>query len=225
MLGATNRINDIDEAILRRMPKKPSFPLPGTRSSGRRILQLVGWATPKRTRSGSTSTTWPRVTAGLSGSDIKEACRDAAIDPDGESTSASTGRQGRPWRLVEPVRACGGPRTEDFFRAQGRRGAGTLLAPPTRGQGRRPRGRGGLEVAEAAATRPVDLGGSSWDGRECVGGGGGGGIRDRDDDQDWAVYGIADLEWQNDGLLISYGTAFSQMGGKRSPKTSGWIFS
>ncbi|KAK2067787.1 hypothetical protein P8C59_001495 [Phyllachora maydis] len=40
VLGATNRINDIDEAILRRMPKKFPVPLPG-KEQRRRILQLI----------------------------------------------------------------------------------------------------------------------------------------------------------------------------------------
>ncbi|KAM6509008.1 mitochondrial dynamin GTPase Msp1 [Fusarium solani] len=40
VLGATNRINDIDEAILRRMPKKFPVTLPGT-AQRRRILQLI----------------------------------------------------------------------------------------------------------------------------------------------------------------------------------------
>merc|ERR1711939_993465 len=40
VLGATNRINDIDEAVLRRMPKKFPVPLPG-REQRRKILQLL----------------------------------------------------------------------------------------------------------------------------------------------------------------------------------------
>ncbi|KAF4512987.1 hypothetical protein G6O67_000310 [Ophiocordyceps sinensis] len=40
VLGATNRIHDIDEAIMRRMPKKFHVPLPGLQQR-RRILQLV----------------------------------------------------------------------------------------------------------------------------------------------------------------------------------------
>ena len=40
ILGATNRIQDIDEAILRRMPKKFPVSLPGN-SQRKRILKLI----------------------------------------------------------------------------------------------------------------------------------------------------------------------------------------
>ncbi|KAH7022478.1 P-loop containing nucleoside triphosphate hydrolase protein [Ilyonectria destructans] len=79
VLGATNRIHDIDEAILRRMPKKFPVPLPG-KEQRRRILQLILQDTttdPKHFNLEYVS----KITAGLSGSDIKEACRDAAMVP------------------------------------------------------------------------------------------------------------------------------------------------
>ncbi|KAJ3129108.1 hypothetical protein HK100_008822 [Physocladia obscura] len=59
ILGATNRPNDIDKAILRRMPKRFEVSLP-TDEQRERIL---------------------RLTAGLSGSDLKELCRGAAMIP------------------------------------------------------------------------------------------------------------------------------------------------
>lgn len=79
VLGATNRIHDIDEAILRRMPKKFPVPLPG-RDQRKRILQLVLDGS-KRDPNNFDINYVANLTAGMSGSDIKEACRDAAMAP------------------------------------------------------------------------------------------------------------------------------------------------
>ena len=79
VLGATNRINDIDEAILRRMPKKFPVPLPG-RDQRKRILQLILEGS-KLDLDNFDINYVANVTAGMSGSDIKEACRDAAMAP------------------------------------------------------------------------------------------------------------------------------------------------
>ena len=79
ILGATNRIQDIDEAILRRMPKKFPVALPPA-SQRLRILGIV----LKDTKVDKTEFDLEylvQVTAGMSGSDIKEACRDAAMVP------------------------------------------------------------------------------------------------------------------------------------------------
>ncbi|KAL9026994.1 MAG: hypothetical protein Q9196_004428, partial [Gyalolechia fulgens] len=79
VLGATNRIQDIDEAILRRMPKKFSVSLPSA-PQRLRILGLV----LKDTRIDKDEFDLEylvRVMAGMSGSDIKESCRDAAMGP------------------------------------------------------------------------------------------------------------------------------------------------
>lgn len=79
VLGATNRIQDIDDAILRRMPKKFAVPLPSA-PQRLRILGLI----LKDTRIDKTDFDLEyivRVTAGMSGSDIKEVCRDAALVP------------------------------------------------------------------------------------------------------------------------------------------------
>lgn len=78
VLGATNRIDDIDEAILRRLPKKFEVPLPSA-TQRKRILQLI----LKDTKL-SPDFDMDRLvteTEGMSGSDIKEACRDAAMVP------------------------------------------------------------------------------------------------------------------------------------------------
>ncbi|KAM7217026.1 P-loop containing nucleoside triphosphate hydrolase protein [Rhypophila decipiens] len=119
VLGATNRINDIDEAILRRMPKKFPVSLPG-KEQRLRILQLVLGDT-KRDPDFNLEYI-ARVTEGMSGSDIKEACRDAAMVPMREyirehrATGAAMSR-------VDPTKVRG-IRTGDFF---GRKGGGQVL--------------------------------------------------------------------------------------------------
>ncbi|KAG7287744.1 hypothetical protein NEMBOFW57_007258 [Staphylotrichum longicolle] len=125
VLGATNRINDIDEAILRRMPKKFPVPLPGLEQR-RRILQLVLGST-KRDPENFDLDYIARVTAGMSGSDLKEACRDAAMAPMREyirQRKASTTGMSR----VNPEHIRG-IRTEDFF---GRPGARVLAEKHSR---------------------------------------------------------------------------------------------
>lgn len=118
VLGATNRIHDIDDAILRRLPKKFPVPLPG-KEQRRRILQLVLQGT-KRDPNFSLAYI-AEVTAGMSGSDIKEACRDAAMIPMREyiRQHRASGSSAR----VNPDQIRG-IKTEDFF---GRKGGGQLL--------------------------------------------------------------------------------------------------
>lgn len=127
VLGATNRINDIDEAILRRMPKKFPVPLPGLEQR-RRILQLVLGNT-KRDSENFDLDYIARVTAGMSGSDLKEACRDAAMAPMREYIRQHRA-SGAAMSQVDPERVRG-IRTEDFF---GRRG-GRVLAETRSRQG------------------------------------------------------------------------------------------
>lgn len=120
ILGATNRIQDIDEAILRRMPKKFPVSLPSN-SQRRRILNLI----LKDTKVDSEHFDidyLTRVMAGMSGSDIKEACRDAAMVPVREFIKEQR-KSGAPIAGVtlEMVR---GVRTEDFF---GRKGGGQII--------------------------------------------------------------------------------------------------
>ncbi|RDA85599.1 hypothetical protein CP532_0895 [Ophiocordyceps camponoti-leonardi (nom. inval.)] len=79
VLGATNRIHDIDDAILRRMPKKFPVPLPG-QAQRRKILELLLQETKRDARDFDLDYV-SQVTAGMSGSDIKEACREAAMAP------------------------------------------------------------------------------------------------------------------------------------------------
>lgn len=119
VLGATNRIHDIDEAILRRMPKKFPVPLPN-KEQRLRILQLVLHGS-KRDPSFNLSYI-ARVTAGMSGSDIKEACRDAAMVPMRECIRERKAT-GKSMDRISPDQIRG-IRTEDFF---GNKGGGQIL--------------------------------------------------------------------------------------------------
>ncbi|KAG7129701.1 Protein MSP1 like protein [Verticillium longisporum] len=111
---------DIDEAILRRMPKKFSVPLPG-KEQRQRILQLILRDT-KRDAEHFDIDYLANVTAGMSGSDIKEACRDAAMAPVREYMREHRA-SGRAASSVNPAHFRG-VRTEDFF---GRLGGGQIL--------------------------------------------------------------------------------------------------
>lgn len=120
ILGATNRIQDIDEAILRRMPKKFSINLPD-QTQRKRILKLI----LKDTVVSPSFDLEELVekTAGMSGSDLTEACRDAAMVPVREyikekvSQGRKMGEPGLGSINREEVRAV---ENRDFFR----RGAG-----------------------------------------------------------------------------------------------------
>ncbi|KAI5116884.1 hypothetical protein M0805_000400 [Coniferiporia weirii] len=78
VLGATNRPTDIDSAILRRMPKRYPVGLPN-KQQRLRILTLM----LKGTELGSNFSMdlLAERTQGLSGSDLKEICRNAAMVP------------------------------------------------------------------------------------------------------------------------------------------------
>lgn len=118
ILGATNRIQDIDEAILRRMPKKFPVSLPNA-SQRRQIFNLTLRDTKidqGRFRDGRQAfdlNVLVRLSAGMSGSDIKEACRDAAMVPVREYIKYHKDR-GRSMRGIKSE-AVRGLQTEDFF--------------------------------------------------------------------------------------------------------------
>lgn len=76
VLGATNRANDIDDAILRRMPKRFPVRLP-SRDQRRRILEIM--LKDAKLDPGFDIDEVVKRTAGMSGSDIREACRNAAM--------------------------------------------------------------------------------------------------------------------------------------------------
>ena len=116
VLGATNRIHAMDDAILRRMPKKFPVSLPNA-SQRYKILNLVLKDT-KIDHENFDMEYLVRVMDGMSGSDMKEACRDAAMVPVREMirTRRSEGLQ---LHQIgdEEVR---GLRTQDFFVKSGR---------------------------------------------------------------------------------------------------------
>jgi ATPase family AAA domain-containing protein 1 len=116
ILGATNRIGDIDEAILRRMPKKFPVSLP-TMTQRLKILKLL-LRDVKLDPTGFDIDYVARVTAGMSGSELKEASRDAAMIPVREMIQVQR-RSGRRMDEIQPgvVR---GLRTEDFWGSQRR---------------------------------------------------------------------------------------------------------
>jgi len=120
ILGATNRIQDIDEAILRRMPKKFPVSLPSN-SQRRRILKLILKDT-KIDADNFDIEYLTRVMAGMSGSDIKEACRDAAMVPVREFIKSQ--REKGVTMAGVKSEAVRGVRTDDFF---GRKGGGQII--------------------------------------------------------------------------------------------------
>ncbi|GMM47949.1 Msp1 protein [Pichia kluyveri] len=75
ILGATNRPNDIDSAFLRRMPKKFNIKLP---NDEQRLLILEKLL--KDIKINFQLSELVPITNGLSGSDLKELCRNAAIN-------------------------------------------------------------------------------------------------------------------------------------------------
>lgn len=111
VLGATNRINEIDDAILRRMPKRFSIALPNA-SQRLKILNLVLKDTKIDPMHFDVEYI-ARVMDGMSGSDIKEACRDAAMVPVREMIRL----QRQSGRRMDQMKAqeVRGLRTEDFF--------------------------------------------------------------------------------------------------------------
>ncbi|KAK2760235.1 hypothetical protein FQN54_002302 [Arachnomyces sp. PD_36] len=111
VLGATNRVQDIDDAILRRMPKKFPVTLPPA-PQRLRILGLVLKDT-KVDRENFDLEYLVKVMAGMSGSDIKEACRDAAMVPVREMFRKKREANAK-MEAVDP-REVRGLRTEDFF--------------------------------------------------------------------------------------------------------------
>ncbi|KNC96486.1 uncharacterized protein SPPG_08076 [Spizellomyces punctatus DAOM BR117] len=78
VLGATNRPGDIDQAILRRMPKRFEIKLPDAEQRKRVLSLLLRGA---NLEPGFDLRELVIRTAGYSGSDLKELCRNAAMMP------------------------------------------------------------------------------------------------------------------------------------------------
>lgn len=78
VLGATNRPDDIDKAILRRMPKRVAIELPNA-NSRRQILNLLLSGIKLDPKLNFEKLV--KDTEGLSASDLKELCRNAAMQP------------------------------------------------------------------------------------------------------------------------------------------------
>lgn len=115
ILGATNRIQDIDEAILRRLPKKFPVQLPNV-DQREKILRLLLKDT-KIDRQDFDLKFITRVTNGMSGSDLKEASRDAAMIPVRECIRQKRGTGER----IGPINPSEirGLKTDDFFQTTG----------------------------------------------------------------------------------------------------------
>lgn len=93
VLGATNRPNDIDSAILRRMPKRYAVSLPDA-SQRRKILRLL--LSPENYVNLDKRFDLEALvaqTSGMSGSDLKELCRNAAMVSVREYMQSSAGKQ------------------------------------------------------------------------------------------------------------------------------------
>ncbi|KAI0365320.1 ATPase [Pilatotrama ljubarskyi] len=121
VLGATNRPEDIDSAILRRMPRRFAVGLPDV-DQREKILTLILKDTPLAPE--VSIRTLAEKTDGLSGSDLKELCRDAAMRPMQELMRSARGEyekfaqsQGQSVRLR--------PLTLDDFNIED----GTVLSP------------------------------------------------------------------------------------------------
>jgi len=78
VLGATNRPNDIDQAILRRMPKRFAVRMP-TDSQRTNILEIM--LRDVKLEESFLMERLVEYTSGFSGSDLKELCRNAAMIP------------------------------------------------------------------------------------------------------------------------------------------------
>lgn len=80
ILGATNRLYDIDKAILRRLPRRFPINLPDL-SNRERILTIMLRDTRLAGDRDSFLKRLARITENYSGSDLRDLCSNAAIAP------------------------------------------------------------------------------------------------------------------------------------------------
>ncbi|CBH09780.1 AAA ATPase, putative [Trypanosoma brucei gambiense DAL972] len=81
VMGATNRPFDLDEAVIRRFPKRVFVPLPDAPARAQILQKLLNTVETPNTLS---SEAWERVvklTSGYSGHDLRQLCEDAAMIP------------------------------------------------------------------------------------------------------------------------------------------------
>ncbi|GAB5352998.1 hypothetical protein AAMO2058_000000900 [Amorphochlora amoebiformis] len=84
VLGATNRLQDIDKAILRRLPRKFEFKLPDVKSRETILRKLLAGNRLDTQGEFGQPLTFPllaKLTIGYSGSDLLELCRSCAMIP------------------------------------------------------------------------------------------------------------------------------------------------
>ncbi|KAG0717762.1 ATPase family AAA domain-containing protein 1-A [Chionoecetes opilio] len=107
VMGATNRPQDVDRAILRRMPAAFYIPLPGVEQR-EEILRLV--LREEDVREDADVAGMARQTEGFSGSDLLELCRTASVyrlrhllEADSESSSDQSHKQQEEVETLRPI--------------------------------------------------------------------------------------------------------------------------
>ena len=80
VLGATNRPAELDEAVLRRLPKRIYLPLPDAPARRELVAGLLAEVGGDALSGGDLDAV-ARLTAGYSGSDLTQLCKEAAMEP------------------------------------------------------------------------------------------------------------------------------------------------